>query len=453
MKISIIRNRRGAVLIIFAVLLIVLIGFVALAVEVGRWYTVRAELSKSVDAAALAGAKNISNHYLDTYYGAAEGDGKLRFAEDIGRQNFSDGYLMTTDTPTFSAIKLDNQTIQVTGHVNSPGNLASLFGVDLVPTSAVGVARKNKVEIMLVLDRSYSMEQAHAMDDLSRAAQSFIDFFKESQEEDKLGLVSFATSVRVDHPLSNNFYDDMWREIGNLQGIGATNAEDALSQAGGQLPNRVGTSGDEWIKQFVIFFSDGNPTAFRGKFKNNGTDNIDAVVCGTGNNCNQVYQDLGEHNRERWLGINPAYTGDGKPKPPGAGTSSCTTRFNNRYLQTTKWYVLDNADYPLTYHGTTYNSESCFIPTIDRWDNPPSVTSPLAGYICTTARKMAKKHAQELKDRNITIYSIGLGGVDKKFLEEDIASSSSHAYYTSTSAGLRPIFNEIAKEIKLRLVQ
>jgi uncharacterized membrane protein len=52
-----INNQRGNILIIFALLLVVLIGFAALAIDVGRWYTVRSELSKSVDAGAIAGQK------------------------------------------------------------------------------------------------------------------------------------------------------------------------------------------------------------------------------------------------------------------------------------------------------------------------------------------------------------------------------------------------------------
>ena len=57
------RNQSGAILVTFAILLVVLLGFTALATEAGRWYLVRTELSKAVDAAAMAGAKNISNPY------------------------------------------------------------------------------------------------------------------------------------------------------------------------------------------------------------------------------------------------------------------------------------------------------------------------------------------------------------------------------------------------------
>ena len=49
-------KERGAVIISFALMLTILIGFLALGVEVGQWYLARAELSKAVDAAAMAGA-------------------------------------------------------------------------------------------------------------------------------------------------------------------------------------------------------------------------------------------------------------------------------------------------------------------------------------------------------------------------------------------------------------
>ena len=64
---------------------------------------------------------------------------------------------------------------------------------------------------------------------------------------------------------------------------------------------------------------------------------------------------------------------------------------------------------------------------------------------------MAINHAQELKDKHIKIYIIGLGAVDKTFLSQ-IASGPEFEYYAPTSAELGAIFNAIAKDIKLRLV-
>jgi hypothetical protein len=64
---------------------------------------------------------------------------------------------------------------------------------------------------------------------------------------------------------------------------------------------------------------------------------------------------------------------------------------------------------------------------------------------------MAIDHAQELKDKNIKIFIIGLGNVDKTFLGQ-VASGPTYEYYAPTSDQLEAIFKQIAKEIKLRLV-
>ena len=99
-----------------------------------------------------------------------------------------------------------------------------------------------------------------------------------------MGLITFATGVTVDHPLSTNFVSAMTTKINAMTATGATNAEDAIDQAGGPqgFTDQTGIPGDKRVKQYLIFFTDGHPTAFRGKFRCNGID-YDAVVMGTGN--------------------------------------------------------------------------------------------------------------------------------------------------------------------------
>ncbi len=48
------RQRRGATLVLIAVLMVVLLGMVAFSFEIGRIYLVRAQLQSAVDAGALA---------------------------------------------------------------------------------------------------------------------------------------------------------------------------------------------------------------------------------------------------------------------------------------------------------------------------------------------------------------------------------------------------------------
>ena len=201
-------------------------------------------------------------------------------AQEFGQENFPKGYagtpaMGTTGAATFNAVQLPDQRIQVTGSVTALAYLAQLFGVNQVATSATGVARKNEVEIMLVLDRSGSMgfNGGKPIADLKTAATSFIGFFKDTEDTDKVGLISFATGVTVDVPLGNNFVKPMTKAIDKMNAIGGTNAEDALAHTMGPggLTDQTGVAPDKRVQQFVIFFTDGNPTASGGS-SNSGTD-------------------------------------------------------------------------------------------------------------------------------------------------------------------------------------
>jgi Flp pilus assembly protein TadG len=418
-------NQTGAVLITFALLLLALLGFTALGVEVGRWYLVRAELSKGVDAAALAGAKNISNPYVSVN----------TLVQEFGKENFPTGYAGTATTgagsATFASNILDSKRVGVTGNVSVITVLTHLFGIDQVATSSSGVAQKNDVEIMMVLDRSGSMA-GKPIADLKNAATSFLQFFEETQNQDKMGLISFATGVTVDQPLTINFVSAMTTRVNALTATGATNAEDAIDQSDGPqgFTDQTGVPGDKQVKQFLIFFTDGHPTAFRGKFRSNAID-YDAVVMGTGNYCDTVYGQMGHTNSEVFYPtstLTPTPTGDGN-KVSGSPLTNCGGL-------NTRWYVFGDPKYGLS----GYNPLQCNIPQ-----------SVLAPYICNTAKSMAIDHAQELKNKNITIYTIGLGDVDPVFLGK-IASGPTYEFYAPTSDELEAIFQKIAKEIKLRLV-
>ncbi|MBS1170254.1 MAG: hypothetical protein H6R01_1172 [Burkholderiaceae bacterium] len=59
-QLAIQRNKqRGAIIIVFTLSMLVLFGFMALVIDLGRIYVVRSELQNAADAAALAGAKDL----------------------------------------------------------------------------------------------------------------------------------------------------------------------------------------------------------------------------------------------------------------------------------------------------------------------------------------------------------------------------------------------------------
>jgi len=444
---NIINNQKGAILIIFALSLTVLVGFAALGTEVGRWYLTRAELSKAVDAAALAGAANISNPHIDVRI----------LAQDFGLENFQPGYLGTPGTGdksvSFEAATQEGGKLTVTGRTNSVAILARIFGIEYVATGSTGAAQKNNVEIMMVLDRSGSMD-GNPIRDLKNAAKGFLDYYQDTQDEDRIGLVSFATGVTKRDP-ATNFFTPITNSINAMVATGATNAEDAIAQAGAALPDQTSVAPANRIQQYIVFFTDGHPTAFRSIFKRNGT-NYDAVVCSTGNcdsNNDQMYSQMGYPNNENWynstLSNDPPYpTGDGK----STGTTVCK-RSSQGYINI-KWGSF--SAYPVSGLGAEAYPAYCGMGV--RQELPQIVVTNTTrlngqnGYICKTARQMAIDHAGALKARGIKIFAIGLGNVDEAFLGS-VASGSDYVSITPNSSELEAIFKKIAKDIKLRLVQ
>ena len=431
------KNATGTIIVMLALFLLLLLCFVAFATEAGRWYLVRAELSKSVDAGALAAAKNISNPHVNV----------PALAREFCVENFPGGSFGTpgsgAGSPAFDASTVDFDKVSVQGTATSPAILAQLLGIHEVTVASSGMAQKREAEIMLALDRSTSMSGT-PISDLKKAANSFIDFFNDTQDKDKVGLISFATSVRVERALGTNFVTPIKAAIGALNASGYTNAEDAIDQCDGPLgfTNQNGIAGDKRVQQFMIFFSDGYPTALRGNFMKLG-QSYDAVACvppgattgGTGT-VTSILADLGRPDVEQMLGVDPSYTGDGLPLTQ----TSCGSYVRQGRVQVwtpivnTRWYAFDSSPVP------GYSATACGIPG-----------ARLATWLATEASNRALAHAQELKDEGVVVFVIGLGTVNRTFLEQ-LATSPSLVYYAPTSAQLQSLFQRIAQEIKLRLV-
>lgn len=418
------RNKeRGSVIVVLALFIVFLLCFVAFGTEAGRWYLLRAEISKSVDAAALVGAKNISNPHVDP----------RQLAEEYCAENFPTGAFGTPGvgpgTATFTVEQRDDNQIHVSGRATSPAIMAQLLGIHDVPVGSLGAAQMRPVEIMLVLDRSGSMS-GQPIADLKVAAKSFIDYFQDTQNTDKMGLVSFATAVRVDRALGNDFVAPMRTAINGMSANDYTNAEDAIHQAGGPkgFTNQNGVPPESRIRQVLVFFSDGRPNVFRSQFRRSGVV-YDALVRVGGGNCdpgdnNQVYANL----------MNPAnganLTAGSMPTGDGIIPSRCGAT-----KQTTRWYILDQNPVP------GYAPDACGIPQ-----------AALHDQLCEVASFKAVQNAQALKDAGVSVFTIGLGeNIHTDFLEA-LASSPQQVYMAPTSDDLLAIFQRVAQDIKLRLV-
>jgi Flp pilus assembly protein TadG len=147
------KNReRGQILILCALSMVVLLLFVGLAIDFGLAYLTKAKLGKALDAASLAGARNL-------YQGTAQ-------AEAIARSTFAMNYGSSGRdvNPPVVNVSFVSPAPDGSSQVNvSATSTIGTYFIGLLPqfkTLNVAVAsqsNRNRVVMTLVLDRSGSM--------------------------------------------------------------------------------------------------------------------------------------------------------------------------------------------------------------------------------------------------------------------------------------------------------
>lgn len=170
------KGRRGAILVLTALFMVFLIGLLAFSVDLGYMMTVRAELKRATDAAALAGAGALADGPQAAELRAFEflarnpvasrtmldgSDWKDRLAE-LRAQN-QDNFEVQfgewdPETRTFSPTAFGPAAIRVVArHNNAPFFFGRVFGHDTFNLEAESIARYQPRDIALVLDFSASM--------------------------------------------------------------------------------------------------------------------------------------------------------------------------------------------------------------------------------------------------------------------------------------------------------
>src|SRR3989304_6214559 len=78
------RSERGQALVLAALAMLVILGFAAMAIDVGYWFSQKREVQKAVDAAALAGAQELPDDSV--------------LAETVAREYLTKNGVTDTDT-------------------------------------------------------------------------------------------------------------------------------------------------------------------------------------------------------------------------------------------------------------------------------------------------------------------------------------------------------------------
>ena len=188
-------SERGVTLIYMAIFITTGLLFTGLAVDTGRSYVVKAQLTKAVDGAALAAARNLNG-------GDPAGE-----AARVFRANFPAGYLGTSSVtdpssdPNFFSTQVISSTgvniVTVRASAVVPTTFMVLGGFSNVTVNSTGEAQRRMVDLSLVLDVSGSLGWRWPY--IHDAAVAFIDSFDAAG--DRLALITYGNGVQVVQPM------------------------------------------------------------------------------------------------------------------------------------------------------------------------------------------------------------------------------------------------------------
>lgn len=193
-------KRRGATILLLVVVLTVLIGMVAFAVDLGRMYLVRSQLQTAVDAGALGATLQLKRDDQDI-------DAAMERAHEFIEYNRV-GWFVTvpedaievvpgkwdSDTKNFST-EGDFNAVSVSANLqNEPLFLAAFLGSRKfgVPRAAIASSDPDPMDIMMVLDLSGSMEDEGRIEALRDAAPAFVDVIEKAGDKDQIGVMGYG---------------------------------------------------------------------------------------------------------------------------------------------------------------------------------------------------------------------------------------------------------------------
>jgi Flp pilus assembly protein TadG len=427
-------HKRGQILILFATSLVVLIGFVGLAIDSDRSFGVKAKLSSAVDAAAIAGASALAKGgATDALREAAA----IKAATDFYIANFPTDYYGATlaplgvgDVTAVHDLQDGFWTVTVNGSATMPVGLMRLLGFTDVTVSAQGETIRRDLDIILVLDTSGSLASpSTAFPLLQAAAVKFVNRFIDGPNGDRVGFIRFASGVAtkgapgyaVDVPIlktgARGFVKtDVVNAINALKTpTGSTAAAEGMRRALNEI-NGVPTASRSSLRMIVIF-SDGAPNDVPAEFC---YGPIKSGICCNGSVTKGVCKTPRLDNS---IPLVPLLKGDLYSETSGPGTNKATNIYDYVQRDTllgsyTKTSTLPSKGFPLTNEGIDVpNSE---IP-LASYNNKRSLTlvSPVNGtsfpYTNTrcnvnkAARNMVENVANTARGQKIKIYSIALG--------------------------------------------
>ena len=484
------QGRRGVTIIITAMLLTIAIPLVGLAVDAGLMYSTKAKIQSAADAASMAAARGLSVGMTL----ADQANHSRQRAREYFEANFPEG----TAGATIDSVNVDvtentahTRSVKVSVSVKAPTYFMRYLGWGAGPSgvkvSSIGETSRRDVNIMLVLDRSGSLQTAGACDDVESASILFVKMF--ANKRDRLGLATFDGSARVDYPATKNFKDspELVAEIDKLYPggcLGFTGSAHGIWQGYQQIV----ANAEPGALNILVFFTDGRPNTLTAEWP------VKTVVTTTSPTAKSRCYDWAAGKRSTELGWNPVAqkyigwvsNGGNGPKAPLANPIPVGSETN--VVTTPKGFtgpspVAANEDCYFRSSSSDGYRDIAYLPDTDvngtsifGWQPVQTYPGghPYAGKAVagnTTAGENASINAldnaaKRIRARaldpavDVLVYSIGLGNVgdeqhellrrvanDKLSSSFDSGAPEGKYVYAPTGDDLNAAFSRIAAEI------
>jgi Flp pilus assembly protein TadG len=336
----------GFALVYMATTLATLILFSGLAMDSGRAYVVKAQLTKAVDGAALAAARNLNL-----------GDPKAE-AVRIFKANFPPGYLGTSTAvdPTaqgdFFSSSVDPSTgvntVSVKASAVLPTTFMRLANFNTVTVSSAGEATRRMVDLSLVLDTSSSIGSGWPA--VRDAARTFVNAFDANNDRFSLILYDNGAQVIDAMPSTRGFNKSKVKsDIPNSLPGGSTNMVEGLYRGWDEV--RAVPKGQQSGLRVIVLFTDGASNGVPGNYGavpgNTQAATGIATSLRTADFPKRYPDPDGQtHNNPAIAGLYDTET-DAQRRPTGAQTSVNAPTWDNKdtrlagilYLPTTSWHT------------------------------------------------------------------------------------------------------------------
>jgi Flp pilus assembly protein TadG len=247
------RHDEGFALVYMAVFLTFLLVVTGLAVDGGRAYVVKAQLSKAVDGAALSAARNLNS-------GNPRGE-----AEKIFRANFPNGYMGTSSVtdpaadPNFFNLHTVTETgvnvVTVRATAVVPTTFMRLANFEQVTVASEGEAQRRMVDLSLAIDVSSSIGSKWGA--VRDAVREFINAFDEDADRISLTTYGWGASVIRAMPSTRGFdKTDLKAAVPNSLPGGVTPMPEGLYRAWDEV--RTVPTGQQSGLRVIVLFTDGS---------------------------------------------------------------------------------------------------------------------------------------------------------------------------------------------------